>query len=61
MADTLKRPRGRPEGSTKPIEETRKPHTITLSDAAWKIAEGTGNASAFIEGLIIPKPINTKK
>jgi hypothetical protein len=44
---------GRPQGSTKPEADKRRGHEVTLSDAAWEKAQVSGNASQYIERLII--------
>ena len=48
---------GRPTGSrnvqAKPEEARRKGHEITVTDEAWDKAQATGNASQYIEGLIL--------
>jgi hypothetical protein len=47
-----KRGPGRPTGTTK--QGGRKPtHDITISDTAWNHAKKQGNASAYIEKLIL--------
>ncbi len=54
---TKKRGPGRPAGSrntqTMPDEARRKGHEITVTDEAWDKAQVTGNASQYIERLIL--------
>ena len=52
----VKRPEGAPVGNRnaqKPEADRRRSHNITLSDAAWSRAVDTGNASQYIEQLIL--------
>ena len=47
------RPTGSPNAETKPFSERRNGHEITVTDEAWSNAQATGNASQYIEGLIL--------
>lgn len=49
-----KRGPGRPSGSIK-TEGLKKPHEITVTDEAWDYAktQGEGNASSFIDSVIL--------
>ena len=44
---------GRPRGSTKPDVKKRRDRHVTLSGDAWGHAEKQGNASQYIEALIL--------
>lgn len=48
-----KRGPGRPRGSFKPVTDRRTGHEVTLSQEAWDYAQAQGNASQFIETLIL--------
>lgn len=53
MADAQKRRPGRPAGSVKPDADKRRDRHITITDAAWDHAASGGNASQYIESLIL--------
>jgi len=48
-----KRGPGRPPGTRKPDADKRHDRHITITDEAWGYAQKQGNASAYIEGLIL--------
>lgn len=48
-----KRGPGRPPGTTKPDSDKRRDRHITITDEAWGHAQKQGNASGYIEGLIL--------
>jgi hypothetical protein len=47
-----KRKPGRPVGSVR-VSERKKTHGITISEEAWRLAVSKGNASLYIERLIL--------
>jgi hypothetical protein len=52
MTEGTKRKPGRPPGSVKESGR-KKTHGITISEETWRIAASKGNASLYIERLII--------